>query len=113
MRGKLDYHLDWPERDQVAAALAKMEDDEPDLVALDFDEELYEKLKELRSKLATEAGNVPAYVVFSNKTLEFLTRLKPRNVEAGLRIQGIGPKKAETYLPAFIEMIREHVGEGS
>ena len=109
MRGTLDYQINWPERDKVAAKIATM--DEPDLVALDFDEVLFEKLKELRSKLATENGNVPAYVVFSNKTLEFLTRLKPRNVEAGLRIQGIGPKKAETYLPAFIEAIREHVGE--
>ena len=109
MRGQLEYLLNWPPRDKVAAVIATM--DEPDLVALDFDESLYEKLKELRSKLATENGNVPAYVVFSNKTLEFLTRLKPRNVEVGLRIQGIGPKKAESYLPAFIEAIREHVGE--
>jgi ATP-dependent DNA helicase RecQ len=109
MRGKLAYQLNWPKRDKIAAAIATI--DEPDLVALDFDEVLYEKLKDLRSKLATEGGGVPAYVVFSNKTLEFLTRLKPRSVEAGLRIQGIGPKKAETYLPAFIEAIREHVGD--
>jgi len=109
MRGNLEYQLDWPARDKVGASSAKSDD--PDLVALDFDETLYEKLKELRSQLATEAGNVPAYVVFSNKTLEFLTRLKPRSIEAGLRIQGIGPKKADTYLPAFIEAIRDHVGE--
>ena len=38
--------------------------------------------------------------------------LKPRSIEAGLRIQGIGEKRAERYLPAFIEVIREHVGEG-
>ena len=107
MRGLLDYQINWPKRSQAPAAKI----DEPDLVALDFDEVLYEKLRDLRSKLATENGNVPAYVVFSNKTLEFLTRLKPRSVEAGLRIQGIGPKKADTYLPVFIEAIREHVGE--
>ena len=110
MRGKLDFQIDWPQRAKRAAPADKL--DEPDLVALDFDEVLYEKLRELRSKLATEAGNIPAYVVFSNKTLEFLTRLKPRSVEAGLHVQGIGPKKADTYLPAFIEAIREHVGEG-
>ena len=110
MRGQFDYQLSWPKRSGVAAA---DELDEPDLIALDFDEVLYEKLRELRANLATEGGNIPAYVVFSNKTLEFLTRLKPRSVEAGLKIQGIGPKKAETYLPAFIEAIREHVGEES
>ena len=109
MRGSLDYQINWPKRDAVAAVIATM--DEPNLVALDFDEVLYERLKDLRSKLAAEGGNIPAYVVFSNKTLEFLTRLKPRSVEAGLRIQGIGPKKAETYLPAFIEAILEHVGK--
>ncbi len=72
---------------------------------------LYEKLRELRAQLAAEGGNIPAYVIFSNKTLEFLTRLKPRSIEAGLRIQGIGEKRAERYLPAFIEVIRDHTGE--
>jgi ATP-dependent DNA helicase RecQ len=110
MRGKLAFQINWPKRDRLAAAPAM---DEPDLVALDFDEVLYEKLRELRAQLAAEGGNVPAYVIFSNKTLEFLTRLKPRSIEAGLRIQGIGEKRAERYLPAFIDAIREHTGEKS
>ncbi|MGI9239495.1 MAG: RecQ family ATP-dependent DNA helicase [Verrucomicrobiales bacterium] len=110
MRGKLEFQINWPKRNGAARAVER---DEPDLVALDFDEVLYEKLRELRAKMAAEGGNVPAYVIFSNKTLEFLTRLKPRSIEAGQRIQGIGEKRAERYLPAFIEVIRDHTGAAS
>jgi ATP-dependent DNA helicase RecQ len=74
---------------------------------LGFDEALFEKLKRHRHVLA-QAEGVPAYVVFSNQTLEFLTRLKPRSVEAALKIRGVGEKKAITYLPEFIQLIQKH-----
>ena len=54
------------------------------------------------------AASVPAYVVFSNATLEFFTRLKPKSVAEGLRIRGVGEVKAEKYLDAFLEVIREY-----
>ena len=47
-------------------------------------------------------------MIFSNQTLEFLTRLRPTTMEAGLRIRGIGEVKAERYLEPFLEVIREH-----
>jgi ATP-dependent DNA helicase RecQ len=48
------------------------------------------------------------YVVFSNQTLEFFTRLKPKTIEAALKIRGVGEKKAVTYLPEFIQVIKKH-----
>ncbi len=53
---------------------------------------------------------VPAYVIFHNATLEFLTRLKPASVEEGKSIRGIGEAKAEKYLAEFIEVIAAHGG---
>jgi ATP-dependent DNA helicase RecQ len=74
---------------------------------LGFDDALFEKLKRHRNTLA-QAEGVPAYVVFSNQTLEFLTRLKPTSVDAALKIRGVGEKKARTYLPEFIQLIKKH-----
>jgi ATP-dependent DNA helicase RecQ len=80
---------------------------ETELRELGFDEGLFKKLRDLRNSIADRDG-VPAYVVFSNQTLEFLTRLRPDNVPAALRIRGIGERKAERYLEPFLAVIRAH-----
>ena len=74
---------------------------------LGFDEALFEKLKKHRSVLAQSEGVQP-FMIFSNQTLEFMTRLKPRSVEAGLKIRGVGEKKARDYLPDFVRIIAKH-----
>ena len=74
---------------------------------LAFDENLYQKLQEKRAQLAVDAGNVPAYVVFSNQTLEFFTRLRPKTREQGLSIRGVGEVKADRYLEDFLAVIRD------
>ncbi|MBN8417439.1 MAG: RecQ family ATP-dependent DNA helicase [Verrucomicrobia bacterium] len=74
---------------------------------LGFDDVLFEKLKRHRSTLAESEG-VPPYVIFNNQTLEFMTRLKPKTIEAGLKIRGVGEKKAKEYLPDFIQIIKKH-----
>lgn len=74
---------------------------------LGFDDALFEKLKRHRSTLAESEG-VPPYIIFSNQTLEFMTRLKPKSIEAGLKVRGVGEKKAKEYLPDFIQIIKKH-----
>jgi ATP-dependent DNA helicase RecQ len=76
---------------------------------LGWDEALFTKLKRLRSATA-EAEGKPAYVVFSNQTLEFLTRLQPTTLDAAMKIRGIGKGKADTYLPEFLKLIGQHRG---
>lgn len=78
---------------------------------LGFDDALFEKLKRLRNALA-ESEDVPAYRIFSNQTLEFFTRLKPKTLEAGLKIRGVGDYKARQYLPEFIKLIGSHRSRG-
>ncbi|HEX2746720.1 MAG TPA: RecQ family ATP-dependent DNA helicase, partial [Verrucomicrobiales bacterium] len=80
---------------------------EVELRELGFDEALYKKLRDLRTRLA-ERDDIPPYVVFNNQTLEFLTRLRPTTMSAALRIRGIGEKKAEKYLEPFLAAIRAH-----
>ena len=68
------------------------------------DEILYEALRELRRKLADEQG-VPAYVIFHDKTLQDMARLRPNNSESMRYISGVGEQKLKRYGQAFINVI--------
>lgn len=66
---------------------------------------LYEKLRQLRKKLADEQS-IPAYIVLSDKTLRLIAEERPDSVEAFGRISGIGEYKKERYGKVFVELIR-------
>jgi len=71
---------------------------------LDVDEALYEKLKALRNKLSKEQ-NVPAYVIFPNKTLEHMSSEKPKTKLEFSMISGVGKMKLEKYAALFLKEI--------
>lgn len=73
------------------------------------DTELLEKLKKLRLNLANKKG-VPAYVVFSDKTLREMAAKKPLSEKAMLEITGVGNQKLLTYGAAFINEIKSYMG---
>ncbi|WP_374395400.1 DNA helicase RecQ [Tabrizicola sp.] len=61
-------------------------------------------LKAKRRALA-EAQNVPAYVVFPDKTLIEMAEKKPGNLDQMAGITGVGARKLESYGAAFLEVI--------
>lgn len=61
-----------------------------------YDEELFERLREWRKERAGEES-VPAFVVFTDATLQLIAEHKPRTPEALLRISGIGRSKLDKY----------------
>jgi DNA helicase II / ATP-dependent DNA helicase PcrA len=63
---------------------------------LPYDEELFESLKQWRKQRA-DAESVPAFVVFSDATLEALAEVQPSDRKALLGINGIGAAKLERY----------------
>ena len=77
----------------------------PDPIPLDEEEALYLALKVLRKTLADER-NIPAYIVFSDATLQHMARFRPTTAEHLLAISGVGPKKLETYGEVFLEALR-------
>ena len=101
MKGGAQYRLVWPAGGSAGRGSAEVEE------AGDFDPALYSALKDLRNDLATRDG-VPAYLVFSNKTLEAMTRARPETLEEGLTVKGVGPAKADRYLGPFLERIAKH-----
>ena len=74
----------------------------------DEDAGLVGQLKALRSGIANEK-NVPAYVVFTDKALIEMASYKPQSKEAFLQINGVGPKKVETYFEAFSDVIARYL----
>jgi ATP-dependent DNA helicase RecQ len=70
---------------------------------LSFDEELYERFRGLRKELALN-HEVPAYVIFGDKTLKELTQKLPTTKEQMLEINGVGEVKFEKYGEPFIQL---------
>jgi ATP-dependent DNA helicase RecQ len=73
---------------------------------LSFDEELYEKFRTLRKEIALE-HEVPAYVIFGDKTLKELASKLPITKEAMLDINGVGLVKYEKYGETFLNLCKE------
>jgi ATP-dependent DNA helicase RecQ len=69
--------------------------------------DLFEKLRTLRTKLAEEAG-VPAYVIFSDASLEDMEQKLPSNVSEFAEISGVGRAKLEKYADVFLQVIAKH-----
>jgi ATP-dependent DNA helicase RecQ len=110
MKGGGNIRIRWP-ADSPASRPSKASktalNEELAARELGFDEALFEKLKRHRAALA-QAEGVPAFMIFSNQTLEFMTRLKPQNIAQGRDIRGVGDRKAQMYLPEFIQIIKRH-----
>ena len=70
----------------------------------DYDDDIYEKLRGLRTTIAQEAG-IPPYIVFSDKTLKELSVKLPQDREQMLAIHGIGEVKFERYGKQFLELL--------
>jgi len=61
-------------------------------------------LKAKRRELA-EAGGVPSYVIFTDKTLIEMAEARPFTLDAMMRISGIGAKKLESFGAVFLAVI--------
>jgi len=72
----------------------------------DYDVEMYDKLRSLRTQIASEKG-IPPYIVFSDKTLKDLSTKQPQSKAEMLEVHGIGDVKFERYGKAFLSLIEE------
>lgn len=111
MKSGKSLKIRWPQQHEKTGlkpkASSRSGDDDLAANELGFDDALFDKLKRLRNALA-ESEDKPAYMIFSNQTLEFFTRLKPKTIDAGLKIRGVGEIKARTFLPEFVRLIAAH-----
>ena len=68
------------------------------------DQPLLSALKAKRRALA-EAAGLPAYIVFTDRTLIEMAEKRPRNLDEMAQIGGVGVKKLDTYGRAFLAVI--------
>ena len=73
------------------------------------DQQLFEKLRELRLTIAHEIKK-PAYIVLSDKSLQSLAMMKPTNLFLLGNCFGIGEHKKNQYGDRFVELICRHLG---
>ena len=76
----------------------------------DGDEALFQKLRALRLDIARELGK-PPYIVFSDKTLRDMVRVKPITDDQFLAVNGVGESKLKQYSERFMAAIREDSGD--
>ena len=74
----------------------------------DEDAGLVGQLKAVRLTLA-QAKNVPAYVIFPDRTLLEIAAQKPVTKQDFLAVNGVGPKKVEAYFDEFSAVITRYL----
>jgi ATP-dependent DNA helicase RecQ len=73
------------------------------------DDPLLLALKALRTRLAKEEA-VPAYVIFSDRSLIDMAQRRPTTRTAFAEVHGVGQAKLDRYADAFLAVVREHAG---
>ena len=103
-RGASKSNAKGPPRSKSARNTRRPLDDE---LALDpSGEALLTRLRALRTSIAQEE-QVPAYVVFQDRTLLEIAARRPKNLGALEDVRGVGPAKLERYGARFLEVVRE------
>jgi ATP-dependent DNA helicase RecQ len=94
-----------PKRRQrtTAGAAAQPAEDAP--VLSGADEAMLARLRDLRRTISREE-QVPAYVVFPDRTLAEMAVRRPTNENSLGQIRGVGPAKLEKYGERFLDLIR-------
>ena len=69
-----------------------------------YDQDLFERLRALRKRIAQEGGLAP-YMVFGDASLRDMCARLPANEDEFLDVSGVGAKKLESYGKAFLDEI--------
>ena len=75
-------------------------------------QELFNRLRQLRKRLADEEG-VPPYIVFSDAALRGMCVLLPHDEDEFLAVPGVGPAKLKRYGRVFLDEITSFEAQGA
>jgi ATP-dependent DNA helicase RecQ len=100
-QGQFQYRAERPRegrKERAAISSAQLTDAQGALLAA---------LKKLRLSLAAER-HLPAYLIFSDKTLVEMARASPRNLSEFAMISGVGSSKLRDFGQAFVDIVTAH-----
>jgi ATP-dependent DNA helicase RecQ len=75
----------------------------------EYDVKLFEALRAWRREKAEAMGNLPAYIIYPDRTLQELARVKPQSDAELLEVRGIGPAKARQFGKETLALIHKPV----
>lgn len=73
-----------------------------------IDQTLFQALREKRKELSDKQG-VPAFIIFSDKSLKDMAAVKPTTKEEFTTVFGVGERKAEIYAEEFTLIIKDYL----
>jgi ATP-dependent DNA helicase RecQ len=76
--------------------------------AIDSNDELFERLKQVRRELAVQLA-VPPYIIFSDSSLKDMSSKCPTTTDEFLEVKGVAKTKLERYGEVFIDTICEYM----
>lgn len=68
--------------------------------------DLLDALKAVRTQLAKDEG-VPAYVIFPDRSLREMVKVRPRTLTEMARLHGVGPSRLDRFGEAFLEVLED------
>ena len=74
----------------------------------EMDKKLFERLRNMRLEKSTEMG-LPPYIIFTDKTIEAVARLKPTTLQALAVVPGIGDYKLNRYGKDVIDVVNKYL----
>ena len=99
-----------PRPDRKKRATSRGGDAAPTKQTADYDQKIFDALRNWRREKAAKLGGIPAYIIYPDRTLEELARAKPQTEAELLEVKGIGPAKARQFGAETLAVIR--VGAG-
>ncbi len=106
LKGEMEIQLaEYEKFDPKNQKKTKVEKIQVDLS--DMDNLLFKRLKVWRAQMAAEK-DVPAFVIFHDKTLKQIASLKPKDNTELIRVEGIGKQKLADYGGDILRIISEH-----
>jgi len=106
LRGEINLKLAKPRVQSITKSQKKTSGRE--LLAKQYDQKLFAKLRQLRKQLA-DAAMLPPFVIFSDASLIEMASYLPLNSHELLSISGVGERKLANYGEQFLQVINSHV----
>jgi ATP-dependent DNA helicase RecQ len=95
---------DLTQRKAVSTAKKSVKKTEP---AAGYDAAIFDALRDWRREKAAKMGGIPAYIIYPDRTLEELARVKPQTEAELLEVKGIGPAKARQFGAETLAVLRK------
>ncbi|OOF65660.1 DNA helicase RecQ [Rodentibacter sp. Ppn85] len=103
LKGEVPLELAMPR----ISAVSKMAHNPQRNAMINYDKDLFARLRFLRKQIA-DKENIPPYIVFNDATLQEMAQYMPTSNIEMLQINGVGTIKLERFAQPFIRLIKEH-----